>query len=64
MNDENFSIFHNTQVQTAIEYTGLEMISDRDFNERNLYDFFKTIQYQLDNACQVKIKIKNKKKLK
>ena len=61
VNEKHFSIFHNTQIQTAIEYTGLELISDRDFNERNLYDFFNTIQYQLDNACQVYFEIRTKK---
>ena len=53
VSETDFGMFHNTQVQAAIELTGLELISERDFNERNLYDYFKTIQHQLDNACQV-----------
>jgi len=53
LNDKDYPKYHNTLVHTAIDIAGLELISERDFNQRSLYDFFKLIQFQLDVACEV-----------
>ena len=53
MADNDYAKLHNTHFQTALNLTGLDMISEKDFHERNLYDFFKLIQHQLENTCEV-----------
>lgn len=54
MNEKDYARFHNTVIHTAIDLCGLELISESDFYERrNVYDFLKTIQFQLDIAVEV-----------
>ena len=53
LGDKDYMQYHNTLVHKAIDFAGLELISERDFEQRNLYDFFKQIQFQLDVACEV-----------
>ncbi len=39
-------------MNAAVDLAGLELISHTDFTNRNLYEFFRSIQYQLDTTCQ------------
>ena len=55
LNDLDYSKYHNTLIHTAIDIVGLELISECDFYQRSLYDFFKIIQFQLDVACEVSL---------
>ncbi len=53
LNDEDYPIYHNTLVHKAIDIAGLELVSERDFSQRNLYDFILLVQFQLNVACEV-----------
>ena len=57
LSDDDYPIYHNTLVHKAIDIAGLELISERDFNQRNLYDFIYCVQFQLNIACEVKNKL-------
>ena len=54
LSNTDYPQYHNTLVHKAIDFAGLELISERDFDQRNLYEFFKLIQFQLDMACEVR----------
>jgi hypothetical protein len=53
LNDEDYPVYHNTLIHKAIDIAGLELVSERDFSQRNLYDFILLVQFQLNVACEV-----------